>query len=90
MEEGQCGTYLRLTRASSGPQVSVAKTYRDENENEYFGQITVAFLSSRILYSSAEEGHCDLAEIFILVFVSSIYVLATLTRGPDDALVSLR
>ena len=26
---GQSGTYLRLTRASSGLQVSVAKTYRD-------------------------------------------------------------
>ena len=49
MEGGQSGTYLRLTRASSGPQVSVATTYRNEpNENECFGQITVAFLSNRI------------------------------------------
>ena len=32
MEGGQSGTYLRLTRASSGPRVSAAKTYRDENE----------------------------------------------------------
>ena len=49
MEGGQSSTYLRLMRASSGPRVSVAKTYRDEtNVNEYFGQITVAFLSSRI------------------------------------------
>ena len=63
MEGGQSGTYLRLTRASSGPQVSVAKTYRDENE--YFSQITVAFLSSRI--QETEEGHCDLPEIFIFV-----------------------
>ena len=30
MEGGQSGTYLRLTRASSGPEVRVAKTYRDE------------------------------------------------------------
>ena len=30
MAGGQSGTYLRLTKASSGPQVSVAKTYRDE------------------------------------------------------------
>ena len=30
MEGGQSGTYLRLTRVSSGPRVSVAKTYRDE------------------------------------------------------------
>ena len=28
MEGGQSGTYLRLTRASSGPRLSVAKTYR--------------------------------------------------------------
>ena len=34
MEEGQCGTYLRLTRASSGPRVSVAKTYRDETKTK--------------------------------------------------------
>ena len=33
-EGGQSGTYLRLTRASSGPRVSVTKTYRDENETE--------------------------------------------------------
>ena len=32
MEGGQSGPYLRLTRASAGPRVSVAKTYRDENE----------------------------------------------------------
>ena len=49
MEGGRSGTYLRQTRVSSGPWVSVAKTYRDETkEIEYFGQITVAFLSSRI------------------------------------------
>ena len=34
MEGGQSGTYLRLTRASSGPQVSVAKTYRDETKQK--------------------------------------------------------
>ena len=34
MEGGQSGTYLRLTRASSGPRVSVVKTYRDENETK--------------------------------------------------------
>ena len=32
MEGGQSGTYLRLTIASSGPWVSVAKTYRDETK----------------------------------------------------------
>ena len=30
MEGGQSGTYLRQTKASSGPPVSVAKTYRDD------------------------------------------------------------
>ena len=34
MEGGQSTTYLRLKRASSGPRVSVAKTYRDENESK--------------------------------------------------------
>ena len=57
MEGGQSGTYLRLTRASSGPQVSVAMTHRDETKYSYFR------------------------------FISSLYVLATLTPGPDDALV---
>ena len=44
MEGGQSGTYLRLTRASSGLQVSVAKTYRDENETKinFFGPNTEA------------------------------------------------
>ena len=42
------------------------------------------------LYSTAEEGLCVWAEIFIFVPFSSLYVLATLTRRPDDALVSLR
>ena len=32
MEGGQSDTYLRLTRASSGPRVSIAKTYRDETK----------------------------------------------------------
>ena len=32
MEGGQSGTYLRLMRASSGPRVSVTKTYRDETK----------------------------------------------------------
>ena len=34
MVEGQCGTYLRLTRASSGPRMSIAKTYRDETKTK--------------------------------------------------------
>ena len=55
MEGGQSGIYLRLTRASSGLRVSIAKTYRDETKpNEYFGQITVAFLSSRIQETEAK------------------------------------
>ena len=34
MEGGQSGTYLRLTRAPSGPQVSVIKTHRDETKRK--------------------------------------------------------
>ena len=35
MEGGQSGTYLRLTRASSGLRVSVTKTYRDETKRKW-------------------------------------------------------
>ena len=149
MEGGQSGTYLRLTRASSGPRVSVAKPYRDETKQkcEYFGQITVAFLSSRslllhpmaihlktsssfgillsagkvarihrsstrALWITLNEQHeqaCNQSAVEVVscilllrkatviwpkyshfCFVSSLYVLATLTRVPDDALVNLR
>ena len=34
MGGGQNGTYLRLTRASSSPRESVAKTYRDETKRK--------------------------------------------------------
>ena len=34
MEGRQSGTYLRLTRASSSPWVSVAETYRDETKRK--------------------------------------------------------
>ena len=34
MEGAQSGTYLRLTRASSGPRMRVAKTYRDETKQK--------------------------------------------------------
>ena len=34
LEGGQSGTYLRQTRASSGPGVSVTKTYRDETKQK--------------------------------------------------------
>ena len=56
MEGGQSGTNLRLTRALSGPRVSIAKTYRDETKRKWIFRPD--------LYSTAEEGHCDLAEIF--------------------------
>ena len=98
MVEGQCGTYLRLTRASSGPRVSIAKTYKDETKTKMnisatqwpSSAVEYKSLYMSVLYSTAEVGHCDLAEIFIFVLVSSLYVLETLTRGLDDALVSLR
>ena len=35
MVEGQCSTYLRLTRALSGLWVSIAKTYRDETKQKW-------------------------------------------------------
>ena len=54
MEGGQTDTCLRLTRASSGLGVSVAKTYRDETKMNIFGQIIVAFLSSRIQETEAK------------------------------------
>ena len=50
MEGGQSGTYLRLTRASP----SLRHIEMKRNENEYFGQITVAFLSSRIQGTEAK------------------------------------
>ena len=34
IDGGQSGTYLRLMRESSGPQVSVAKIYRDETKRK--------------------------------------------------------
>ena len=43
MEGGQSGTYLRLTRVSSSPRVSVAKTYRDETKMNISAKNTVAF-----------------------------------------------
>ena len=201
MEGGQSGTYLRLTSVSSGLRVSVAKTYRDENETKmnisaqtqrpssatgrsgfdavvvnrcpfmrlererrvspmqkalqfsalqllstlsptrslsrnagllvsYTNYLTPPQTTSAVslklhtnlssnhdttpvsisvnpptfhprlggtqkfrfsfLYSTAEEGLCVWAEIFIFVSFSSLYVLVMLTRGPDNALVSLR
>ena len=85
MEGGQSGTYLRLTRVSSGPWVSVAKTYGDENETK----MNISDQTQRPS-SAVEYKKVSWAEIFIFVSFSSLYVLATLTRGPDDALVSLR
>ena len=40
VEWGQSGTSLRLTRASSGPRVNVAKTYRDDNIENFVYQST--------------------------------------------------
>ena len=86
MEGGQSGTYLRLTRASSGPRVSVAKTYRDENETK----INISAQTQRPSSAVEYKKLCVWAEIFIFSSFSSLYVLAMPTRGPDDALVSLR
>ena len=70
MEEGQSSTYLRQTRALSGPRVSVAKTYRDEPKRKLIfwpDQVPCSEVEYMRLYSTAEEGHCDLDEIFIFV-----------------------
>ena len=72
MEGRQSGTYLRQTRASSGPRGSIAKTYRDETKRKWI---------FRPLWFG-QNIHFRL--------VSSLYVLATLIRGPDDALVCRR
>ena len=48
MEGGQSGTYLRLTRVSSGPRVSVAKTYRDETKINISAKSQWPSISSRI------------------------------------------
>ena len=70
MERGQSDTYVRLTRALSGPQVSVTKTYRDQTKmnistRSQWPSSAVEYRS--LLYSTAEEGHCDLSEILIFV-----------------------
>ena len=67
MEGGQSGTYLRLTRASSGPRVSVAKIYRDETKINILVRSQWPSSALSLLYSTAEKGHCDLTEIFIFV-----------------------
>ena len=87
---GQSGTYIRLTRASSGPRVSVTKTYRDEMKMNISArsQWPSSVVEYRRLTAwgrppwSGQNIHFHL--------VSSPYVLATLTRGPDDALIGLR
>ena len=56
MEGGQSGTYLRLTRASSGPRVSVAKTYRDENETEMNISAKSQWPSSAVEYRRLTHG----------------------------------
>ena len=50
MEGGQSGTYLRLTRASSGLRVSVAKTYRDETKRKLLFKARSQWLSSAVEY----------------------------------------
>ena len=70
MEGRQSGTYLRLMRALSGPRVSVAKIYRDETKMNISARsqwLSSAVEYRSLRYSTAEAGHCDLAEIFIFV-----------------------
>ena len=85
MEEGQCGTYLRQTRASSGPRVGVAKTYRDETKTNISARSqwpssAVEYRRNSLLYSTSEEGHRDLTDIFIFV---SFHLYMSQRRPPS-------
>ena len=84
MDGGKSSNYLRLTRASSGPRVSIAKTYRDETKRKFrpnHSGLSQQYCWGRPLWSGRNIH---------FRFVSSLYVLTMLTRGPYDALVSLR
>ena len=50
MEGGQRNTYLRLTRALSGPRVSVAKTYRDGKKTKMNTSARSQWPSSAVEY----------------------------------------
>ena len=67
MEGGQSGTYLRQTRASSGPRVSVAKTYR-WNETKInisaISQSTVFFCWGRPLWFGRNIHFCFISICF--------------------------
>ena len=67
MEGGQSGTYLRLTRASSGPRMSVAKTYRDENETKMNISAQTQRPSLAVEYKEKKKGLCVWAEILIFI-----------------------
>ena len=56
MEGGQSSTYLRLTRASSGPRVSVAKTYRDENKTKMNISVQTQMPSSAVEHKVSFPG----------------------------------
>ena len=52
MEGGQSSTYLRQTRTSSSPQVSVTKTYRDQTKRKhriYVNLICTPYLKLKIM-----------------------------------------
>ena len=57
MVEGQCGTYLRLMRASPGPRVSVAKTYRDETKTKMNVSARSQWPSSEVEYNSVLHNY---------------------------------
>ena len=91
MEGGQSDTYLRLTRVLSGLRVSVVKIYRDETKTNISARSqwpSSAVEYRKVFYCWGWPLWPDRNIHFR--FVSSLYVLTTLTRRPDDALVSLR
>ena len=61
MEGGQSGTYLRLMRASSDPRVSVAKTYRDDNETKMNISAQTQRSSSAVEYKNSSFSKLSVA-----------------------------
>ena len=92
MEGGQSSTYLRQMRALSGPRVSVAKTYRDETKWKWIVRPNHSGLPQQ--YNLSPVFYCWGRPLWSgqnihFRFISFLYVLAMLTRRPDDATVCL-
>ena len=80
-------TNLKLHTNSSNPDTPLVSTSNNP-QIPLLLQWHLKFQFS-LFYSTAEEGHCDWPKVYHFHFVSSLYVLVMLTRGPDDAFVCL-